>query len=314
MNEAQGVVLSGGSGFIGRALTMRLQALFPEVHVISRKYFDTGNFENVQHYQSSLDNDEILKKLLPRCCILVHLASDTTPGSSAFRPTIEATNTILPTLRLLECLQNFPEISLVYVSTGGAIYGNVDMETVAEVTPLSPLSYYGAGKAAIENFISAYCHQTRNKAIILRPSNVYGPGQQYREGFGLIPTIFNNLVEGKAITVWGEGKTVRDFLYIDDFVDFCCALLKSNVIEAGRNLEVYNVGSGVGYSVEEILRTVESVTGKEIARVQKPARAVDVQRIVLDSSKAARNFSWNVQVGLESGLKKTWDWFRRNLR
>ncbi len=306
--DAKGIIILGGSGFIGKALTARLQLTYPEIYTISRRHFDCGSFKNVEHFQCSLDTFEVLEKLLPRCRTLFHLASETTPGSSSLHPSIEVTTNLLPSLRLLECLQRFPHVNLVYVSTGGAIYGNIDAENVSEKMPLSPLSYYGAGKAALEKFICAYCRQTGNNAIILRPSNVYGPGQEYREGFGIIPTTFNYLFEGKVIPVWGKGDAVRDYLYIDDFVNFCCKVLEEGAY-GDRDADVYNIGTGKGYSIEELMNLIEIVTGLKIAKTPMAARTIDVKRIVLNSSKAEKKFSWVAQTDLQTGLEKTWEWF-----
>lgn len=308
-SDAQGILILGGSGFIGKALTARLQSTYPEIYSISRRNHDCQSFTNVQHYQCSLDNLEVLAKLLPRCRTLFHLASETTPGSSTLHPAIEATNNLLPSLRLLECLQNFPHVNLVYVSTGGAIYGNIDAEKVSEKMPLSPLSYYGAGKAALEKFICAYCRQTGNNAVILRPSNVYGPGQKFREGFGIIPTTLKNLLDGKVVPVWGRGDAVRDYLYIDDFIDFCCKMLNEEGAYRDRDADVYNIGSGKGYSIEELMQMIEKITGLEIARTPMAARTIDVQRVVLNSAKAEKKFAWLAQTDLETGIEKTWQWF-----
>ena len=175
--------------------------------------------------------------------------------------------------------------------------------------PLSPLSYYGAGKAALEKFICAYCRQTGNNAVILRPSNVYGPGQKFREGFGIIPTTLKNLLDGKVVPVWGRGDAVRDYLYIDDFIDFCCKMLNEEGAYRDRDADVYNIGSGKGYSIEELMQMIEKITGLEIARTPMAARTIDVQRVVLNSAKAEKKFAWLAQTDLETGIEKTWQWF-----
>ncbi len=303
-----GILLIGGTGFVGRSLVARLSSVFPEIYTIARGGDIIEGLPNVRHYQSGLDNAVLLKKLLPNCRVVFHLASETTPGSSILQPALEATNNLLPSLRFLECLQEYSHLSLIYISTGGAIYGDTEKKKVSENMPLSPLSYYGAGKAALEKFICAYSRQTGNTAVILRPSNFYGPGQGYKQGFGIIPTIFNHQLLGKPLQVWGDGKTTRDYLYIDDFVNFCLLLLAK--ISSEGAARIYNIGSGRGTTLIEIISMIEKITGDKISRNFQPPRTVDVKRIVLDNSLINSRFHWTPQTDLQTGLKKTWEWFR----
>lgn len=304
----EGILVIGSTGFVGRSLIARLHSVFPEIYTIARKGDNLEKFPNVFHYQSSLDNSILLKRLLPKCRIVFHFASETTPGTSILQPTLEANNNLLPSLRFLECLQEYSHLSLVYVSTGGAIYGNSKMEKVSEDMPLFPLSYYGAGKAALEKFIFAYGKQTGNTAVILRPSNFYGPGQEYRQGFGIIPTIFNHLLNKKPLQVWGDGLAIRDYMYIGDFIDFCLILLDKISLEFAAN--IYNIGSGQGTTLIELFSMIEQITGQEIPREFQPSRAVDVQRIILDNFRIKNRFNWTPQIDLQKGLSKTWEWFR----
>lgn len=304
----QGILLIGGTGFVGKSLVARLSSKFPEIYTIARGDDNLEGFSNVHHYQSGLDNSDLLKRLLPKCRIVFHLASETTPGSSILRPALEAANNLLPSLRFLECLQEYHHLSLIYVSTGGAIYGDSDKEKVSEDMPLSPLSYYGAGKAALEKFICAYSRQTGNKTLILRPSNIYGPGQTYKQGFGIIPTIFHHLLNRKLLQVWGDGLNIRDYLYIDDFVDFCLALLEEPWTSDTKS--IYNIGSGIGTTLINLISLIEEITGETIRQKYLPARTVDVRRIVLDNSRICNRFNWQAQIDVNTGLIRTWEWFR----
>jgi UDP-glucose 4-epimerase len=309
--KPQGILLLGGAGFVGRALTSRLKGLKKEYYIIGRSVSTMLGKASEEYYVASLDNAQVLKELLPRCRIVVHLASDTTPGVSALQPAFEATSNLLPSLRLLEILQDYPHITLIYVSTGGAIYGDCHGVKVAEDMGLSPLSYYGAGKAAFETFIHAYTKQTGNHAIILRPSNFYGPDQPYRPGFGIIPTIFYNLSTSKTMEVWGDGETVRDYLYIDDFVDCCVKIIDK--LKVVNKSAIYNVGSGEGVSLNTLFSTIESISGREIKRIYRSARAVDVNRIVLDSARIQNDYLWKSKTDLYSGLSKAWTWYQTQI-
>ena len=303
----QGVLLLGGTGFVGRSLAARLIAEGELVFVIARRKYDWAQTLGVISYESSLDNRALLEEVLPRCKTVFHLATETTPGASALHPAIEAEANLLPSLRFLECLQRHPDILLVYISSGGAAYGDSTHCPVSEQVALSPISYYGAGKAALEKFILAFCRQSQGRAIILRPSNFYGPGQPYKKGFGVIPTIFHNLLTGNAMQIYGDGKIVRDYLYIDDFVDFCI----QNLVNGSRYIgsRIYNIGSGQGTTLNELCRLAEDASGKRVERNYQSVRTVDVKRIVLDCSRVGSDFQWTAKTHLRKGLAKTWEWF-----
>ncbi len=307
----QGILLLGGAGFVGRALTARLKDLDKELSVVGRGVRVGQGKSTEEYYIASLDNKQVLKKLLPKCRVVVHLASDTTPGVSALQPAFEATSNLLPSLRLLEILQDYSHISLIYVSTVGAIYGDCRGGKASEDMHLSPLSYYGAGKAAFEKFIHAYTKQTGNRAVILRPSNIYGPDQPYRPGFVIIPTIFHYLFAGKTMEVWGDGETVRDYLYIDDFIDCCIRIIDERIIR--NRTDIYNVGSGEGVSLNTLFGVIESISGNRVERNYQPTRAVDVNRIVLDSSRLQKDYLWKFKTDLYSGLTKAWAWHQAHL-
>lgn len=307
----QGVLLLGGAGFVGRALTTRLKHLKKEYYVVGRSVSGLQGESSEEYYIGSLDNIQILKELLPRCKVVIHLASDTTPSVSALQPAFEATSNLLPSLRLLELLQDYSHVSLIYVSTGGAIYGDCLGEKVSEDMHLSPLSYYGAGKAAFEKFIHAYTKQTGNRAVILRPSNLYGPGQPYRPGFGIIPTIFHHLFSCKTMEVWGDGETVRDYLYIDDFVDCCIRIIDE--FKVSDRAAIYNVGSGEGISLNTLFSMIESVSGNRVERKYRLMRVVDVNKVVLDSSRIQNDYHWKPKTDLYSGLLKAWTWHQAHI-
>ena len=305
----KGTLILGGGGFVGRSLAARLRNSKKKCFSISRSTskIDIEHMKDV--HIASIDNRNVLKQLLPNCNTVVHVASDTTPGVSALQPSLEVTSNCLPTLKLLEVLQEYKNILLIYVSTGGAIYGDIKNGHATEEMPLRPLSYYGAGKAAVEKFILAYSKQTGNKAIILRPSNFYGPGQFYRPGFGIIPTLFHHSLNKKTLEVWGEGENIRDYLYIDDFIDCCEKIIDSN--EKIESSEIYNIGSGRGTSLKELCLMVEEITGMELLTENRPIRPVDVKQIILESQKLNDDFSWMAKTNLHQGLKKSWEWYQR---
>jgi UDP-glucose 4-epimerase len=247
--------------------------------------------------------------VLPECGWVIHSACASTPGSSALRPLAEVEDNLLPSLRFLHILQDYTQARLIYLSTGGALYGNPDpsFPLVPENLCAAPLSYYGAGKAALEQFIIAFCNQQQRPGIILRPANFYGPGQPCKPGFGIVPTILQRLRQNQPIQIWGDGETVRDYLYIEDFIDLCATLLTSPRLCAGA--AIYNVGSQQGTSLNQLCGLLEEVTRIPLQREYHASRVVDVRRIVLDCRRIQADYGWRAGTDLSAGLRRTWEWF-----
>ncbi len=296
------VLLIGGGGFIGAALARRLICRAYEVHIVS-PHKKSNLSKKVRIHQGRIEDKEVLEKILPKCKTVFHLASATTPASSVGHPLMEGEQNVMPTLRLLEVLQNYKNIHLVFLSSGGTLYGNPEKLPVNEKHPLQPRSYHGAGKVAAESFIWAYGSNAGKNVTVLRPSNLYGPGQLFRKDFGVIRAVLQHLKQGTTMEIWGDGESVRDFLYIDDMVDLC-----SRMIDFDTKDQIYNVGSGIGHSVNQIIKISESVSGKKLRINYKPVRHVDVKNIVLDISKIQNDTGWRPEVQLFEGIERTWKW------
>ncbi len=301
MNRS-GVLLLGGGGFIGTALTNKLAGEGRQVYVLTPNAPPSAM--NAHFHQGGMDNPALLAKLLPHCGTVIHLASATTPGNSANHPVLELEN-LAPSLRLLETLQAYPETHLIFFSSGGTLYGNPQSLPVHEDDPASPLSCHGAGKAALEAFLHAF--RARGQAVtILRPSNAYGPGQALKSGFGLIRTMLEHARCGTPLDIWGDGENVRDFIYIDDITEACARL-----VALPQDNGTYNLGSGRGYSINQVRHIVEQVTGIELKTSHHPARGIDVRSVVLDISRLEARLSWKPPTSLEEGVKSMWQWVLR---
>jgi UDP-glucose 4-epimerase len=278
------VLLLGGTGFIGRALAMRLERENIRAHIVGRA------------------STEKLEDVLPRCGTVVHLACATTPGSSAHRPDLEQANIAL-TARVLALLQ--PQTHLIFFSSGGTVYGNPARLPVAEDDPTAPVSQHGASKASQE--ASCLAARAQGHAVtILRPSNAYGPGQGLKSGFGLVRTMFEHALAGTPLEIWGDGENVRDFIYIDDVVEAC-----TRFIGLPADSGTYNLGTGTGFSVNQVKRLVEAASGRALEAIYRPARGIDVRSVVLDTSRLQAALGWRPRIGLDEGLARTWDWLNR---
>jgi UDP-glucose 4-epimerase len=277
-----GVLLLGGTGFIGSALAVRLQREGIPVRVVGR------------------DNLQQLTPWLTDCSTVIHLASTTTPGSSAAQPALERANLDL-TRHLVQCLRGFPGTHLIYFSSGGAVYGNPAQLPVEEDAPRVPLSPYGVAKVAQEEMCQQLLAHGHSAVTILRPSNAYGPGQTAKSGFGLVRTLMDHARLGTTMEVWGDGNNVRDFIYIDDLVDATMRL-----VHRPQDAGIYNLGSGVGHSVNQVRLLVEQITGLQIHVDHHPVRATDVRVVVLNSRRLFDQLAWRPAIELTQGLELNW--------
>jgi UDP-glucose 4-epimerase len=299
------ILLLGGGGFIGTALARRLCENNFNVHILSKHFPDRLIAPNMIFHKGNLDNREILERVLPECKTVIHLASSTTPGSSSRQPALEADKNIAPTLRFLDILQRYHNFHMIFVSSGGTLYGNPDSTPVNETHPTNPLSFHGAGKVALETFLRTFSTLPEKNTTIVRPSNVYGPEQPLRSGFGVIRTMLEHVLRGTVMEIWGNGTSIRDFLYIDDMLSALISL-----IDFPHDNNTYNVGSGIGYSLNQLKEIIESVCGNKLSAIYRPSRKTDVKNIVLDSSLLSKKTKWHPAVSLEQGIELTWEWLK----
>jgi UDP-glucose 4-epimerase len=303
--KKKGILLLGGGGFLGCALARRLGDDNKIVHIITPGK-RPGVTSNAIIHQASMDDEKILKSILPDCATIVHLASSTTPGNSARHPALEAKLNITPTLNFLEILQNYKPFHLIYISSGGTIYGNPETIPVNEKQRLAPLSYYGAGKIAIETFLRVLASPPEQNVTIIRPPNFYGPGQSYQQGFGVIRTMLEHIHRGTTMEIWGDGETVRDFLYIDDMVSALNLL-----IDMPTDNDTYNIASGTGLSLNQVKNIVEAVCKKKLNVKYRKKRQSDVNSIALDSSRFIKKTGWQSKITFEKGILLSWQWIQR---
>ena len=302
----QSILVIGG-GFLGCALAHALSAKNYRVTILSPRTEPSKRQGQPAIVRGGQEDGRLVAELLREHNTVIHTAWGTTPGSSAGQPTLETAAGLAPWVAFLDTLQQFPSVRLVFLSSGGTVYGGPEQLPVAEDYPLRPLSCHGAGKAAAELFLATLTPTRLAGSTVLRPSNVYGPEQPLRGGFGVLRHLLQCAINGRSFTLWGDGSQVRDYLYVDDFVD---AVLR--VLERPNVLGVYNIGSGTGASLLELIALVENVTARRIQVESQPPRAGDVAQIVLDIGKFHGATGWMPTTSLSEGIARTWRWLREN--
>ena len=296
------LLILGASGFIGRNLSEAMAAKGFAVIAATRRpatFIDPA----ITNVVAPFDQVAHFAPLLARSSAVIHAASSSTPGSSAAQPQLDGN--LRTTLTMIEALQDQPDCRLLYLSSGGTLYGD-RQRAAREEDPLRPRSYHGAGKAAAEHFIHAWAMQYDGTAVMLRPSNVYGRGQLPRQGFGIIPTAFDCALHDTPLTIWGTGDTVRDYLHVDDLISLCERVLQH---EHAPGVHVYNASRDTGVVLNDLLDSIDRTTARPLRRDYQPARLVDVGHIVPDNHAARTVLGWNPVVDLEHGLRDTWAWF-----
>jgi UDP-glucose 4-epimerase len=267
------ILLLGGAGFIGSNLARELKDAGHDVVVGAR----TGDAARNVHALPIEDSDAILAFVRTRGVeVVVHLASKMKPGSPMADYVTERREVITPTIHLAHGLAR-AGVKLVFISSGGTIYGVTSGAPIAEDDYCAPISLYGQSKLEIETWLGFLGRTAGLDYLIVRPSNPYGRNQPLRGGQGLISVAMGKLLNGEALEVWGDGSSIRDYIYIDDLV-----LTIRQLMESGMSGMALNLGSGEGHSLLEIVSTIREVTGRTLDLVFRSARAVDVPKLVLD--------------------------------
>lgn len=295
----------GGSGFIGSHLVDALLADGHRVRVFDRqpdRFRD--RLTGVDYRFGSLADVSDVVEAMAGIDVVFHLVSTSVPSTSNLDPVADIEGNLVTAVQLLDQMRRLDVRRIVFLSSGGTVYGNPRTSPVTETHPLRPICSYGVVKVAIENYLFMYQDLYGIEPVILRPSNPIGPRQGHVGVQGVVPTFLRRLLDGDPIQVWGDGSVVRDYLDVTD--------LASLGVQAGTSgaIGVFNAGSGIGTSINDVLSIVESVTGRK-ANVQfQPARSFDVQRIVLDSELARQTFGWSTTIALDESVRRLWDWLR----
>lgn len=296
------ILVLGGTGFIGSHLVEALTFQNAYVRVFTKSFHQNKIHTNrgVEYYQADFTDTIKLAEALVDMDIVVHLISTTVPSTANMDPIADICGNLIPTVNLLQKMRNLEVPRLVFISSGGTVYGNTTVNPIPENHPRNPLSSYGIVKAAIENYIFMFCTQYGLDSLIVRASNPYGPRQGHIGVQGIIPTIFKKILLGEQIKIWGDGSVIRDYIYIDDLITF---LIKG----INHNLKgIFNVGSGIGTSLNELLSTLETITGNTAKVKFLPPREFDVKKVVLDISKANNAINWNPKTTLHEGCLTLW--------
>ncbi len=295
-------LLVGGSGFLGLHITQSLLRAGHKVTVLDRVPPAAGELKP-KFIKGDYSNKTALVKALRGQDILFHLAWTTVPASPFDEIEQDTRANIAGSITLFKLAAEHGIKKIVFLSSGGTVYGEPARLPVPETAPTAPLSSYGIAKLAVEKYLYLFHHHCGIEYLILRIGNPYGPGQNPERRQGLIPKLLAHTIAGKPIYVFGGGKAVRDYIYVSDM-----ASAVTSLIGCGIKNEIINIGSGKGQSVMSVIKAAAKLTGKKPILIQKPARDTDVKNNVLDIRKVKKLTRWQPVTSLDMGLTLTLEW------
>lgn len=296
------ILVLGGHGFIGSHIVENLIVAGHTLRVFARRSPEFSY--NAEWFPGDFHDKGKLSEALVGIDVVVHCISTTVPSTSASDPVYDIESNLIGTVELLRLMDVQGVRRLIYLSSGGTVYGNPHSIPVPENAPLNPICNYGAVKVAIEKFIEIATFNNGLQSIILRPSNPFGERQGHKGTQGLISTVLNNMITCRPITIFGDGETVRDYLYVKDVADLVTLAVVS------KHSGIYNAGSGVGYSIHQIIDMVEDITAVTLDREYKQSRGCDVRAVILNNTRANQDFGWTTSMSLRSGIKKYYNWLK----
>ena len=302
MASPSDILIFGGTGFLGRHLCEYLAAKNLGATIISRNpdcaFLDdlSGNF-----IAKSLDElHSTAREIFSQAKTLIYLASTTLPATNHGRPWLEISQSVEPALRIFTLASSInPLIRILFSSSGGTVYGGSHSGPITEDQPLKPTSAYGLGKVMLEEGLRFLGRSQGTRYAVIRLSNPVGRWQ-INSSHGIVNVAIQRTLAGEPITLYGGGRQWRDFLDADDVAAAIFAILQSDRWDGS----VWNVGSGVGHSVTDVLDMLESLMGIRIMRKFESDRAFDIPWVVLDAGKIFKEIGWRAETTFKRSLEK----------
>lgn len=291
----------GGGGFIGAAVADRFLSAGHCVRVVERPgtapYRAFASAEPMEWIGGDMFDASVLDRTLQGTDVAVHLVSTTLPKNSDADPIHDVQTNLLGSLHLLEAVVKNGVKKILFISSGGTVYGIPEYLPIDEKHPTNPLVSYGVTKLAIEKFLQLHARKHGIQVRILRVANPYGRRQQAANAQGAATAFLRRAVNGEPIEIWGDGSTVRDYLHVDDVAE---AFLKAMDYEGQH--QVFNIGSGCGTSLNELAEIAMEAAGRSCPIRHLPSRVFDVPANVLCNKLAGEELLWKPGITLREGL------------
>ncbi len=304
------ILVTGGAGFIGSQVADQYLALGHQVVIVDN--LSTGQKKNINPQAKFIKLDiqdrdifELFRQ--EKFDVVNHHAAQMNIRLSVEDPTFDARNNIIGTINLLEAAVKNNVKKFIFISSGGAIYGEQDYFPADELHPTRPLSPYGIAKLTGEKYLYYYYKTYGLNYVVLRYANIYGPRQNPKGEAGVVSIFASKLLNHDQPIINGDGKQTRDYVFVADVVDMNARILNYN-----NQPDFFNVGTGIETDVNALFKIINGLTSGNAKEVHGPAKAGEQLRSVLDNNKARQILGWTPKVSLDQGLKQTVDFFRNN--
>lgn len=299
-------VIIGGGGFLGSHLVEALLAHGEQVQVFDQpgaRYLDYSHQRGAEIVIGNFLDANAVGEAISDCDVVYHLAAATVPQTSNENPRYDVEANLIGTLHLLEQLHNAQVKKIIFASSGGTVYGVPHEIPIKESHPTDPTSSYGITKLAIEKYLHLFWTLHGLDYCILRISNAYGARQPITQTQGAIAAFLGKAVAKEEIGIWGDGTVLRDYIYASDIAN---AFLQASLYQG--DLKVFNIGSGHGHSLNDLIGAIENITHIPLQVKYLPGRPFDVPVNVLDITRATSHLRWEPTIRLEDGISRTLEW------
>ena len=303
MNRKKRIMILGGNGFIGtnlcRILCEQGYGVSSFDRVLPQKVID-----GVNYIEGDFFDDETLKTIVADTDVIFHAISTINPGNSNTEYMRGYKKDFIQTVKLCELARDY-KIKLIFLSSGGTVYGVQDQQPIKEEALPHPINHYGNIKLCIENTMISFAYQNGMDIAIARIANPYGPGQDFQKGVGFIDAAIRNALSGNYIEIYGDGTVQRDYIYIDDVCNALSALIDHRL----ENVPIVNIGTAKGVSNNEIIGVLKSIHGDVKVRY-KEARTVDLKKVILDNSKIKRIIKGDF-CSIDKGIENYYNYIKQ---
>lgn len=302
-------IIYGGGGFIGSHLCEELLRNNYDVTIFDKINFSKDNLKNfkdkIKIIEGDFNNEYDLLSSLDGVDYVFHLVSSTLPASSNDNPVYDVESNLISTLRLLQDVEKRKIKKVVFVSSGGTVYGVPKTIPIPENHQRQPICSYGITKKTIEDYLYMFNYLYGIDYNVFRLSNPYGERQNPLYAQGVIPVFLKKILLNEEIVIWGDGSVRRDYIYIKDAI---LPLVKSLVHKSDN--KIFNLGSGRGYSVNELLELMKIITKSEARVKYVEGRKLDVPVSVLDTSLLRKEMNFSPKVDIEEGIEITYNYLK----
>lgn len=306
ISEIKKIVVTGGAGFIGSHVVRLLCDSGYEVIVIDRPRLGSKKYtdKRAKFLLFSLEDTDATEKALDGVDLVIHLAASSIIGFSYLHPFEYFENNLTNGIKLLEAMKKKGVKKIIYSSTS-SIYGQQKKMPIKENAPKDPLSIYAASKLAFEEALLAYYYSFEIESVTLRYFNVYGPRDEQEPRTRAIPMWIESILNNQPVFWYWQGKQIRDYVYVEDVAQAHLDVLPL------KGIHHFNIGSGEGIVMENILKILEKIIGRKIKTVDAGRRKGDPMKAYADITKIKKITGWNPETLLEEGLKKTFDYYKK---